>query len=108
MGGNHDGLETTGADLVNCRRVTALAEASTNGDLARGRLTNAGLHDVAHVDLLDRRWRDSAGLERMLEGDDTKLGCSESLEGTVEGADWGTRGSDDHNFMGSGGLLQAT
>ena len=98
MRGNHDCLHATGADLVDRGGIALLAKSSIESDLTCWGLADTRLHDVAHVDLLNLAWWYLAGLECMLKGDNTELGCCEGLESTVEGADGRPRCGDDHNF----------
>ena len=48
-----------------------------NPDLSRWALSNASLHNVAHVDLLHSLWLDPSLFHRMLDSNYTKLGSGE-------------------------------
>lgn len=57
----HNRLHPTGAHLVDCCRVRGGAEAGMESDLARGGLADAGLNDIAEVDLLNNAWVNGLG-----------------------------------------------
>ena len=105
LGGEHDRLETTGADLVDCSRIGTRAHARAEGDLTGGGLADTSLDDIAEVDLLDELRLDTRLLERVLQGNDTKLGGREGLQRTVDRSHRRPGRSDDDGFVtGLGGL----
>ena len=99
MGSEHDGLETARADLVDRRRVGPRRHAGAESDLACGGLADASLNDVAEVDLLDDIGADTRLLERVLERNNAKLGCSKSLECAVDGPDGSAGRSNDDGLV---------
>lgn len=62
-------------------------------------MADTSLDDVAKVDLLHDSRVDVLGFQGMLEGDGSKLGGGQGLEGTVDRANGGTGGGDDDNFV---------
>ena len=96
-----DGLHTTGADLVNSRRLGRMRQSCEDRGLACGCLTNTSLNDVAEENLLDRVGRNAGGLECMLECNSTELRGRERLEDTVQRADGRARRADNNHIIGS-------
>lgn len=95
-----NGLHAAGANLVDGGCVGALLEACTEGNLTSRRLADTSLDDIAEVDLLHDSRVDVLGLKSMLEGDRTKLGGREGLQGSVDRANGGPGSRDDDNFVG--------
>ena len=62
-------------------------------------MANTSLDDIAKVDLLSDCGVDLVCLEGVLECDDTELGCGQTLECTVDGADGCSGGGDDDDFV---------
>lgn len=116
LGGKHNGLHTTGTDLVDGSRIRRLGNTTvhllgqliqffffsskknapgTDTDLPGGRLPDTSLDDVTHIKLLDLLWLDTGLLDGVLDGDDTELRGGDGGEGAVLCADGGTGGGDD-------------
>ena len=69
----HDRLQARAADAVDGRRAGARRKAGLEGRLACRRLTDAGLEDLAHEDVVDRRAFGEAGpLDGGSDGHSTK------------------------------------
>lgn len=100
LGGKHNGLHTTGTDLVDGGGICSLGDTCTDTDLPGGRLPNTSLDDVAHVKLLDALWLDTGPLDGVLDGDDTELRGGDGGEGAVLCADGGSGGGDDVHGVG--------
>ena len=66
-----------------------------NPDLPRGTLSDAGLYDIPHVDLLHATGLDTGFTHRMLDGGDTELGCGEGRETAIDGPHGRSGGRDD-------------
>lgn len=101
MGGQHDCLETACTDFVDGGRIRFDRQAGTERNLSCGRLANASLHNVAEEDLLYGRRVNFRLLKGVFEGYNAKLGSSDGFEGTIDGADRGTGGGNNDNFVGT-------
>ena len=99
LGGKHDRLHAARADLVDGHRVRPRAHARTKCDLARGGLADTSLDDVPEEDLLNGVRVDFGLLDRVLQGNDAKLGSGERLQAAIEGANRGARRRDNNDFV---------
>ena len=106
--GQYDGLHAASADFVNGRGIGRRAQACLEGSLASRGLTDAGLDNVAKVDLLDEGRVDVLGGKGMLEGLCTELGSGEGLEGAVDGPGGRALCSNDDSFDGLSGVSTTT
>lgn len=66
MGGKHDRLHATGANLVYGGGIGPVLHTGSESYLASRRLTNSGLNDVAEENLLDFLRRDVVLVECVL------------------------------------------
>ena len=62
-------------------------------------MSDTGLDDVSHVDLLDLLGLDAGLVERVLDGGDTELGGGEGGEGSIDGSNGGSRSADNVNGL---------
>jgi hypothetical protein len=77
LGGEHHGLETGAADLVDGERGNGGGDAGVDHRLARGGLTRAALHHLAHDDFLDQARVDAGAAHRLADDHRAELRSAE-------------------------------
>ena len=93
--GEHHGLETGAADLVDGHRGDGGRDAGLDRRLSRRRLADAALDDVAHDDFFDVAGVDAGALDGGANGDRAELGGGQRREAAEEFADRRAGGRDD-------------
>ena len=96
----HDGFQSRPAHLVDRQRGNMVGEAAVERRLARRILSVAGLDDVAHDALVDRRGIDSRPPNRFAHDLRAELGGGEILQHAKKPACWRADGRDDDGFTG--------
>ncbi len=84
--GEHDGLESRAAHLVDRERPDGIGQAAEDRCLAGWILTQAGRDHVAHDDFVDRLRGDPGPFEEGLDAGSAELGGRNARQGTVHGA----------------------
>jgi len=101
LGCEHDSLEAARADFIDGGCIGSDGHASTEGSLSCRGLADAGLDNIAKIDLLYDRGVDFGLLKGALESSNAKFGRGEGFEGTIKGADRGASSSYNNNFVGA-------
>ena len=101
-------LQARSAHLVHRCRRHRIGQARAQSRLPRWRLAKARRQDAAHIDLIDRLWRDASPLHRRTHRRRAQLGRAGAGQGALETAHGGSRVRDDDDGIGGhGGLLVA-
>jgi len=93
--GEHHGLESGPAHLVDGERRDGGGDPGLDGRLTRRRLPDAALDHVAHDHFFYVASADSCAFDGGANGDGAELGCGERGEPAKKAADRGPNGGDD-------------
>ena len=108
--GEHHRLEPGAADLVHRRARDRVGDARSERGLPRWRLPDAGLHHVAHEDLVNLVRPHTRALQGALDGDRAKLRSGDRSQSAKERADGRARRAEDDgpHFAPSSASRRAT
>ena len=106
LGGHVDAVQTGTADNINGNGGGGHGQTGLQGSLTGDVLAQAGLNDAAHINMIDLLGGDACAGKGFFDDDGTQLRSRDSAERAAHGADGGTAGACQYDFLHSSCLLK--